>query len=298
MGYWKNIVILLFTLGITIIPMTGKIWSIKERKVFWRGWLFIFLAICSLTIGYFQLRQDFKEQEARDTNQISVLKNTENIIGNLNSSMYSIENKLLRIEKLNIRLDSLDNMTRYTINRRDEILMNYNKLNSKLENLYVAEKIKLKAGIPVVNIFEGVKWIKDKDIYKITMMLSNSGDRTASELFYNVWFFNTSNDKILNLKLLSNHLIQGEDLLPVKRTDYNQQLSFPNFPLLSPLDSMSTGYVWVNYHYKDIVLDTTIYKSAGYMWRGIKLDGFNWISMPTFIKDEIIKYAESKRIKL
>ena len=75
-------------------------------------------------------------------------------------------------------------------------------------------------------------------------------------------------------------------------------LAFSNVPLLSSYDSISTGYLWINYNYKDSIFDTTIYKSDGFIWRGIKLDGLNWISMPKFIKEEIFKYAKSKGIKL
>jgi hypothetical protein len=299
MDYWKNIAILIFTIGITILPMTGKIWSIKEKKIYWRGWLFIFFALCSLIIGFFQLRQDFNEQETRDNNQISVLRNTENILDNLNSSMVKIENKLLRIDKLNFKLDTLEHNTLSTIKRRDEILMDYNKLNTKLENLYLTEKIKIRENIPVVNVFEGVKWIKVKDDYKIYIVFTNTGERIAKQLFYNVWFFNTLPDgEIVNHKLLSSYLTQGDDLSPVKRTEYNLSLLFPNVPLLSPNDSIPVGYLWINYNYKDYVIDTTINKTVGYIWRGIKLDSLNWISMPTYIKEKIFNYSKSKGIKL
>lgn len=297
MTYWKNIIILLFTLGITVIPMTGKLWSKDDKKIYLRGWLFILLAVCSIIIGVLQFRQDFKEQETRDSNQLSVLKNTEDILGNLNSSMSSIENKLMRIEYLNNSLDSLEKKTQYTIIRRDEILMNYNRLNSKLENLYIAERIKLKGGIPIVNIFEEVKWSKDKGIYKINLTFSNSGERTANEFYFNVWFFNTFNHKIVSHKLLSKNIIQGEDLPPVSRTGYNQQLSFPN-NTLSLLDTLPIGCLWITYNYKDIILDTTIYKSSGYLWRGVNLDGLSWIMIPAFEKEQILKYANSKGIKL
>lgn len=293
-------IILVLTLGMTILPITGKLWSIKESKlkIFWKGWTFIAFSVFALILGAIQINKESKLQSSRDSNQENTLNNTEKIITNLDSSMDKIELKLFRIDSLNIKLGSLEDKTTASIKERNNILNDFNELNKKLEKLYIQEETKIRENIPVVNILDNVKYIKDKGTYKIEVMLSNSGERVAKNLNIEVWFFTTDiKGNIINHKLLSDDLLGGDDLPPTKSTNKKIRYGFPNYPKISPKDSLTSGYLLVNFNYIDFILDTTIYKSEKYIWRRFDLDDLNWISMPKSYSEKLKKYLIEYNIK-
>lgn len=294
-----NAIILIFTLGITIIPFTGKLWLNEKNKIriLWRGIIFIVFCFFSLLFGVFQVSKESKIQSERDKYQKHTLSNTEKIIDSLEISMNSIEEKLIRIDSLNSKLDSLETKTIASIENRDKILLDFNKLNNQLKKIYIQQDMNIKENSPLVDIFGGVKWIKEKETYKIVIELSNEGERAAIDVNISTWFFIANNSgEIINHKVLSTELISGDNLPPRNKSHKRMQYKFPNFPRATPNDSLSKGYILVNYGYKDFVTDIVFYKTKGFIWRGVKLDGLEWISMPVSISQKLDDYLLENNI--
>ena len=293
--------ILVLTLAMTIIPFTGKLWKIKHSKlkIFLRGWIFIVISIFALTFGIIELNKQSKKQISRDENQINTFNNTKILITNLDSSVDAIEQKLLRIDSLNVKLDSLESKTKVSIEKRDNVLSDFNSLNKKLEKIYIQEESKILENIPIVKILDNVEYVINNGDYKIQVLFSNTGGRAAQNLNFDIWFFLTNqNGQIISHKLLSNDLQNEDDFPPTKITNKKIQILTPNFPKLNPNDSLSPGYLLVKYSYNDFVLDTTFYKKEEYIWRSTKLDGKKWISMPKSYLIQLEKYIELKKINI
>lgn len=295
------IIILILTLGMTIIPMTGKLWLLKESKlkIYWKGWTFICIAILALILGVIQISEESIIQSNRDNNQVNTLNNTEKIISNLDTAMDKIELKLFRIDSLNIKLDSLENRTIESIENRDKILSDFNKLTGQLEKIYIQQNTNIKENSPLVEIFDNIKWIKEKKSFKILIELINQGGRIATNVGISTWFFLADDrGEIVSHKLLSQDLSTDTNLPPWKESGKRMQYKFPNFPKKLQSDSLSMGYIIVKYSYTDFATDSTFYNSEGFFWRGFKLDSFVWTTMNLSNHKKVDEYINKNKLEL
>lgn len=296
-----SITIIILTLTITIIPFTGYLWSIKDNriKIFKRGIIFLFAALIALIFGIVQIYRESSNQELRDGIQNTTLFNTEKIINNLDSITSNIEFKLRRIDSLNSKLDSLEVKTIASIDRRNEILNSFNRLNNQLEKIYTQQDLKIKENIPNVNILNDVRWVKERDIYGVELIFTNSGERLAKDLNIRVLFLGTDNfNRIINYKYLSNDLIGRDELPPIIKTHKNLRFHFPNYPQKTKNDTLPTGYIYVAYNYMDFITDSLFNKVDRYLWRGTKLDGLTWKSMPKSTSKYVDEYLKENRIEI
>jgi hypothetical protein len=296
-----NAIIIFLTLSLTIIPITGNLWSRKGKKlkIFLRGKIFILTASIALLIGIIQVIRSSNEQRKRDSAQNKTLGNTEEIIGNVETSAQKIEKTLIRIDSLSYKLDSLEIKTNISIERRKDILNNFNRLNSQLERIYRQQDLKIKENAPNINILEEVKWIREYGINKIEITFSNSGERPAKNFNLGVIFFATDNsNKIINYKYLTDNLLGVDDLPSTNKTQMNLRFHFPNYPQNSSNDTIPAGYIYIYYNYLDFATEKIYHKNDKYIWRGTKLDGLTWISMPKSISDYVEKYIKENKIEL
>ena len=297
MGYF----ILILSLAMTIIPFTGKLWLMynSKLKIFWQGYLFILFSILALVFGIIELNTKSKKEILRDKNQANTLNNTKKLIIKLDSGTDAIEQKLIRIDSLNIKLDSLESKTLSSIEKRDQILKNFNGLNKKLERLYDQEKRNILENIPIVKIVDDIKYELHSQGYKIQVLFSNVGGRAAQNLNIDIWFFLTNqNGKIESHMYLSNELRKEDDFPPTKETNKKLKILAPNFPKLNPNDSLSSGYLLVSYNYEDFIIDTTFYKREEYLWRSISLDGKRWTSLPISNSLQLAKYLKQQKMDI
>jgi hypothetical protein len=82
-----NVLLIVLTLSLTFIPMTGDLW-LKQKsktktktKIFWRGYLFMSLAFLAVVFGIIQVVRSAKDQIERDKAQTEILDNTKQITG-------------------------------------------------------------------------------------------------------------------------------------------------------------------------------------------------------------------------
>lgn len=294
------IILLVLTIGMTIIPMTGKLWLLKasKLKIFWKGWTFIVFSILALILGVIQINEESIIQSNRDNNQVSTLNNTKLIISDLDTSMSKIEFKLFRIDSLNIKLDSLEKRTIKSIDNRDKILSDFNKLNNQLEKIYIQQDMSIKENRPFVEIYNGVKWIKEKNAYKILIELANHGGRIANDVTISTWFFMADNrGEIVGHKLLSQDLASQTNLPSRKNSGKRVQYKFPNFPKSLQSDSLTMGYIIVKYSYKDVVTDNTFNISEGFFWRGVRSDDLVWTAMNLSNYKKVAEYIDKNKLK-
>jgi hypothetical protein len=296
MDIFLNLFVLALTLLITIIPITGDLWLTKDNKtkIFLRGRFFIGAAILALLVGVVQIIRSTNDQITRDSAQNKTLDNTEKIIGNVDTSTQKIKKTLLSIDSLNLKLDSLGIKTSTSIERRKDILNNFNSLNKQLEFIYKQQDLKLKENEPNVQILQEVKWVKVNDFYKIEIIFSNTGVRVAKSFDLGVIFFGTDKyGTILNSKYLSNDVV-GEDDIPSK---FGLKVHFPNQN--SKNDTLPVGCILIYYTFSDFITDKIYYKTAKYWWRGIKLDGLEWFNYANrSLSDNIDKYIRNNNIQL
>jgi len=133
-----SISLLVLTFLMAIIPFTGEVALNRSKgKLHYKGWVILLTGIVMLCLGSMQIVSESSEQDKRDSTQANTLNNTVRILGDVG---ISANKTLSRFDSISKQLDSLEVRTSKSIERRNEILGNFDKLNGRLEKIY-AQKI-------------------------------------------------------------------------------------------------------------------------------------------------------------
>ncbi|WP_204346644.1 hypothetical protein [Psychroserpens algicola] len=297
MDYFFEISIIIFTAILTIIPFTGDLWIKKKRKFKFhkRGIAFIVFSILGLLFTIVHIVREINQQGERDSTINKTLDNTEKIVSRVEISALEMETKLARIDSLNTKLDSLNSKTINSINTRNNILDNFNELNSRISKIYKQEELKIKQAVPLVNILDKVDWeIKDRT-YQISIFFTNTGNRVAKNFDLKITYFNVNqNNSITSHSFITEDLHGTSDLPKGKKLLFTVPVSQSYYSK----NDLKQGYMIVDFNYSDFITGEKFYGSERFIWRSLELDNLSWKYMPKTISNQLDEYLKSNNIKL
>ncbi len=292
MEIFLNVLLVVLMLVITVIPFLGNLWNLdrKKPKIYNNGFYFIGVVLLLIIFGVIQVFINDTNEDNRDLTNNKTLTNTYQIISRIDSNAIVLESKLVRIDSLNTKLDSLELKTVSTINKRNEILENFSLLNEKLERIYQQENDKLAENIPKIGIFNPIKWGIDNGTQKIFIEFSNIGGRFAQNFDIEVIYFETNKyNNIVRHKFLTDNY-SSADVIPNNNQGRTLRYYIPlSSKTVLSLNKLPKGYIVVSYTYEDFINDKKYNDSSMYYWRGVKVDSIIWreaITMPMISKVE------------
>lgn len=294
-----NIIILLLTAFVTILPFWGSLTDKRKKGVnilTTKGKLFALSIFLLLAFGILKEVKVNEEEEIKEERTVS-----------FQSKVDTITNKVQNLDSLNQQLDAVHFNTLQAIKERERFLEEFTSMNDKIKSLTDKEQQKFESGHPEVNFFqEPFFTIFDSTTheYSLKFILMNNGYRTAKNIEISPIIFNSSNYKILNhleigkLRRATNPTLKIPSFEKSNLTFevFYDNIVLPNNEKIENLKNVI--YLAVKIKYSDFVTNKNFSQTEYFVWSSYNKNKYEFNRCSAEAHNKVLEYMDKNNINI